>query len=100
MTEDLYNASAWANAFGLAEAPLFARDEAKAQSHRLLLDGGQGSFALSTGPQDLPAETRQSWIWSADVPHHVWLRAEKVAVARWDDDETPSRLLKKSRVRL
>ncbi len=77
---------AWAAAFGLADAPLFKNDSEGTARHRVLLDGGYGTFALSVGPNaDEPIDSRGSWIWSGDIPHHVLVLSDRVMVARWDD---------------
>lgn len=81
---DLDDPSAWATAFGLAEAPLFgAREREHPEKHRVLLDGGNGTFMLSVS--DLPDEREAaSWAWSSDVTHHVGVGPEQVTVLRWD----------------
>lgn len=85
MTIDLENPTEWATAFGLADAPLFAEGEIdRAENHKVLLDGGYGSFALSVGQQE-QANISDSWIWSADIPHHVGVMPDVVTVTRWDD---------------
>lgn len=81
----------WARQFGLATAPLFEHDESDAQgSHSVLLDGASGTFALSVSEEELwrrpdPA----NWVWSSDIPHHVTVTPEKVAVLRWDRPSDP-----------
>ncbi len=74
----------WATAFGLAEAPLFGDGELRhAGGHRVLLDGGMGTFMLSVA--DLPdPPTAASWAWSSDVTHHVGVGPDTVTVLRWD----------------
>jgi len=81
---DLGEPSDWAAAFGLAEAPLFGDGEHRhAQRHRVLLDGGTGTFMLSV--TDLPdPPTAASWAWSSDVTHHVGVGPDIVTVLRWD----------------
>lgn len=82
----------WSQRFGLALAPLFeSHDEAPLPgNHHVLLDGGFGTFALSTSTEDLwryndPA----GWAWSSDIPHHVTVTNAKVAVLRWDLPREP-----------
>lgn len=81
---DLTNASDWGAAFGLAEAPLFGDGEHRnPERHRILLDGGTGTFMLSV--TDLPeASTAASWAWSSDVTHHVGIGPDFITVLRWD----------------
>lgn len=80
----LEDPSDWATAFGLAEAPLFGDGEQRhAGRHRVLLDGGTGTFMLSVA--DLPdPPTAASWAWSSDVTHHVGVGPDIVTVLRWD----------------
>jgi hypothetical protein len=78
----------WADALGLAITPLFARDQAPAGEHYLLLDGVRGSFGMSQIPgQDIDADTR-SWAWSTGVLHHVTATEHNVIIRRWDSSET------------
>ena len=75
----------WARRFGLAVTPLFEQEMATPGSHAVLLDGAPGSFVMSVSDEELwrssgPAD----WIWSSDVPHHVTVTSDKVAVLRWD----------------
>lgn len=76
----------WASRFGLASSPLFGeREPAPAGSHHVLLDGGFGSFALSVGPESIWKErTSADWSWSCNLPHHVTVSDNAVAVVRWD----------------
>lgn len=77
-------AGRWAEAFGLAEAPLFEAGEVSSPSHhRVLLDGGQGSFALSEGDREAYAQAAD-WAWSSNLPHHVGVHYDRVVVTRWD----------------
>lgn len=77
----------WSRRFGLALAPLFEAQDTTAipGDHHVLLDGGFGTFALSTSSEDLwrTGETA-GWAWSSDIPHHVTVTDSKVAVVRWD----------------
>ena len=77
----------WANQFGLALAPLFGTHDVFAEgSHAVLLDGGYGSFALSeTGDKLWRSQNTACWAWSSDLPHHVTVTDEIVAVTRWDN---------------
>ena len=76
----------WADQFGLALAPLFGTREVVADgSHAVLLDGGYGSFAMSETAEDLwRDETTACWAWSSNLPHHVTVTDNVVAVTRWD----------------
>jgi adenine-specific DNA-methyltransferase len=79
-------AAFWSRRFGLASAPLFEIGEAeKPGAHHVLLDGGQGTFALSVSEEELWRTARPAeWIWSSDIPHHVTMTENVVAVLRWD----------------
>lgn len=83
---DLTLSSVWSSAFGLAESPLFGADDAVGDGqHRVMLDGGHGSFALSIGTRDVLDPARvASWMWSSDIPHHVGVETDRVVVSRWD----------------
>ena len=83
-TEEL--SDQWAGRFGLAQVPLFEQGEVGVGGrHHVLLDGGYGSFALSEGEsQAWQAETPAEWSWSSNVPHHVTVTSQEVAVVRWD----------------
>ena len=85
MTLDDITAS-WASRFGLAASPLFGSHEAPpAGSHNVLLDGGTGSFALSVSRERLWKEpVCADWSWSCNLPHHVTIADDEVAVVRWD----------------
>ena len=78
--------TSWASRFGLASWPLFgARELAPDGSHHVLLDGGRGSFALSVSPQQIWKErVCADWSWSCNLPHHVTITDNEVAVVRWD----------------
>ncbi|WP_167498649.1 N-6 DNA methylase [Mesorhizobium sp. M2D.F.Ca.ET.223.01.1.1] len=53
--------------------------------HTLLLDGMHGTFAMSEAEDELwRSSDPANWIWSSDVPHHVTVTTNKVAVLRWD----------------
>ena len=79
-------AQRWASEFGLALAPLFEKGEIEQpDNHAVLLDGGAGSLALSSA--DTPIWCDQStadWAWSSNLPHHVTVTEQTVAVRRWD----------------
>jgi hypothetical protein len=83
---------AWAAAFGLAEVPLFGGAESShPKNHRVLLDGGNGTFMLSVS--DTPdATTAVSWAWSSDVAHHVGVTRDEVTLVRWDQAGPPDAL--------
>ena len=91
---DLSSPSEWADLFGLALTPLFGRNEPEGD-HNVLLDGGYGSFALSVGEQRIWKDrSAADWSWSSNLPHHVTVTPDEVAVVRWDKPEpdifTPS----------
>lgn len=73
----------WCKRFGLALAPLFEQGELEG-THEVLLDGGFGTFALSTSGDMFDPVASSGWIWSSDVPHHVAVDDHKVQVTRWD----------------
>ena len=79
----------WADQFGLALAPLFGIKEVVAEgSHAVLLDGGYGSFAMSeTGEELWRDEKGACWAWSSNLPHHVTVTDNVVAVTRWDSSK-------------
>ncbi len=93
---DLDDPSAWARAFGLADAPVFGDEEhSQAARHRVLLDGGSGTFMLSVA--DLPdASEGASWAWSSDVTHHVGIGSDYVTVLRWDQAGPARRFTRRS----
>ena len=76
----------WAEQFGLALAPLFEGHEVDDKdSHAVLLDGGYGSFAMSETKEELwHGEDTAAWAWSSNLPHHVMVTDDNVAVRRWD----------------
>jgi len=74
---------------GLALASLFRADApADHGSHAVLLDGPLGSFAVSTNVDVSPARA-SSWVWSANLPHHVLIGEDTVHVTRWDKPGAP-----------
>lgn len=76
----------WARTLGLIEAPLFREHETGTGYHSVLLDGGRGSFALSDSKTtDVDIDAAASWIWSANLPHHVVVDGGNVSLSRWDD---------------
>ncbi len=79
-------AQAWARKFGLADVPLFERNEVvRPEDHRVLLDGSFGSFAMSETEDPIWEDPRTvSWAWSCNLPHHVTVGSRVVAVRRWD----------------
>jgi hypothetical protein len=82
----------WSRRFGLALAPLFEGHDAAPLpgDHHVLLDGGFGTFALSTSSEDLwRHDDPAGWAWSSDIPHHVTVTETKVAVLRWDAPREP-----------
>jgi adenine-specific DNA-methyltransferase len=69
---------------GLALASLFRADAPTDRgSHAVLLDGPLGSFAVSTDVEVDPTRA-SSWVWSANLPHHVLIGRDSVHVTRWD----------------
>ena len=76
----------WADQFGLALAPLFEPEEIDVEgSHAVLLDGGYGSFAMSVTDEELWRDHGTAgWAWSSNLPHHVTVTDNIVAVTRWD----------------
>jgi hypothetical protein len=70
---------AWSRQFGLALGPLFETGEVEnPDEHHVLLDGGGGTFALSSSDQELWRDTTvASWVWSGDIPHHVTVTPAK-----------------------
>ena len=93
---DLSSPSYWAARFGLALTPLFGRNEPSPEGdHNVLLDGGYASFALSVSQQRIWKDPNAAdWSWSSNLPHHVTVTDDEVAVVRWDKPEpeifTPS----------
>lgn len=82
----LFTIHRWASALGLAEAPLFGPGEdGDTESHRVLLDGGAASFAVSALNGSGPKSGVRSWVWSSDLTHHVGVAEDRVFVSRWDD---------------
>ena len=91
---DLSSPGDWADLFGLALTPLFGRNGPEGD-HNVLLDSGYGSFALSVGEQRIWKDrSAADWSWSSNLPHHVTVTPDEVAVVRWDKPEpdifTPS----------
>jgi adenine-specific DNA-methyltransferase len=81
----------WSRQFGLATAPLFDGGElAPPGEHTVLLDGGSGTFALSSSEDELWRDAAPAaWVWSSNIPHHVTVTPTKVAVVRWDKPTEP-----------
>lgn len=93
---DLDDPDAWATAFGLAEVPLFgAHENQRPENHRVLLDGGNGTFMLSVSDAPDPT-TAASWAWSSDVVHHVGVTPDQVTLVRWDQAGPPRRFSRRS----
>lgn len=92
----LNDPSAWATAFGLADVPLFGDNESEySDDHRVLLDGGSGTFMLSVSDVPDPAKAA-SWAWSSDVVHHVGVTSDHVTLVRWDQAGPPRRFSRQS----
>lgn len=85
------SASEWAQRFGLAISPLFEQEEVSISgSHSVLLDGAEGTFAMSVSEDELWRTAEPAnWVWSSDIPHHVTITPKKVAVLRWDRPSDP-----------
>ena len=86
-------AQCWSHRFGLVSAPLFESKDMELTGpgdHQVLLNGGNGTFALSVSSEELwRAPDAAGWAWSSDIPHHVTLTDSKVAVVRWDRPGEP-----------
>lgn len=97
-TDDLLDPKFWSKSFGLADTPLFGRFEhAEPEQHWVMLDGGHGTFALSvTAEADFDSAAVASWVWSSDVPHHVAVSRDRVAVTRWDKPREPRKFTLRS----
>lgn len=90
MAADLMNPEVWSSTFGLADSPLFgATDRDRDTAHRVMLDGGHGTFALSVAVDGVKPAAAASWAWSSDIPHHVAVSAQQVTVTRWDQMREP-----------
>jgi adenine-specific DNA-methyltransferase len=89
---------AWSKRFGLAVSPLFEHEEVPdPTSHHVFLDGGQGTFALSTAAEEVWREGHVAdWAWSSDIAHHVTITPSKVAVVKWDRPRDPTVLSRES----
>jgi adenine-specific DNA-methyltransferase len=82
--KDTENTAAdFAEKLGLVEVPWFS--SLHPGRHSVLLDGGRGSFALSTGANWINPDQVASWLWSSDLAHHVRIAEDKITVSRWDD---------------
>lgn len=68
----------WARRLGLARTPLRSVTEDPEGNHHALLDGVDGSFALSF--VELPAATSLDWTWSSQLTNHVHVGLDKVLV--------------------
>ncbi|MGZ5434500.1 MAG: HsdM family class I SAM-dependent methyltransferase [Pyrinomonadaceae bacterium] len=80
----------WAEKLGLVDVPLFS--SLNPSTHSVLLDGGRGSFALSTDVDwRFDADQAANWTWSSDLAHHVWISQDSVTVSRWDDPSAERR---------
>jgi adenine-specific DNA-methyltransferase len=78
----------WSNRLGLQTTPLFGSLEGRDPTveHAVMLDGGNGSFALTVAEEGAPPINR-SLTWSADLPHHVTVAGAGATVTRWDASE-------------
>ncbi|MBM9595077.1 N-6 DNA methylase [Rhodobacteraceae bacterium MCCB 386] len=82
-------ATHWSERFGLATSPFFGGEVCSEDgTHTVMLDGGYGSFALSETEEAIWRDNRTaSWAWSSNLPHHVTVSGDVVAVRRWDRHE-------------
>ncbi|MBA3356014.1 MAG: hypothetical protein H0U18_08765 [Pyrinomonadaceae bacterium] len=88
-------ASDWAEKLGLVDVPLFS--SLHAGRHSVLLDGGRGSFALSTDTSwQFDPDEAASWVWSSDLAHHVRITEEDITISRWDDPSAVRRWSRRS----
>ena len=80
----------WADQFGLALVPLFETEKVATEgTHGVLLDGGYGSFAMSVTNEQLWRDEKPAcWAWSSNLPHHVTVTDNVVAVTRWDNSKS------------
>ncbi|HWK96950.1 MAG TPA: N-6 DNA methylase [Pseudolabrys sp.] len=77
---------------GLARVPLFGSGVVPGLGHHeVLLDGKDGSFAISVSDRAGDWDPR-SWAWSANVPHHISIVGDRVSVSRWDTPEAVMQL--------
>lgn len=85
-------AEKWASSLGLIDVPLFRESEEASENHSVLLDGERGSFALSVCQKpEVDSDAAASWIWSADLPHHIVVDEDHVTLSRWDDPTSTRR---------
>lgn len=85
-------AEKWASSLGLIDVPLFRESEEASENHSVLLDGERGSFALSVCQKpEVDTDAVASWIWSADLPHHIVVDEDHVTLSRWDDPTSTRR---------
>lgn len=90
-------AEKWASSLGLIDAPLFRETAGAVEHHSVLLNGGRGSFALSVSEEsEIDDDIAASWIWSADLPHHVVVDENHVTLSRWDDPTSTRRFSRNS----
>ena len=93
---DILLAEAWAARLGLAFEPMFGETElSAARGHHVLLDGADGSFALSTEP--VLESDALDWTWSAGLRHHVLVQGDQVFV-RHLGREGPARAFERNTV--
>jgi adenine-specific DNA-methyltransferase len=87
----------FAKGLGLIEGPLFSYLQEDYKHHSVLLNGGRGSFALSSqGNNDVNLDEAASWAWSSDLPHHVFVTEQDVILSRWDDPTSTRRFSRSS----
>jgi adenine-specific DNA-methyltransferase len=67
----------WSAELGLASNPLFSPNGID-EEHYALLDGVEGSFALSAGTVERPRGV--DWAWSANLGHYVFVGNDHVSV--------------------
>jgi len=90
-------AAKWAEGLGLIDVPLLSQSDQEYSFHSVLLDGGQESFALSSGSNsNFDINRAANWVWSANLPHHVYVNNDYVTLSRWDDPASTRRFARHS----
>lgn len=72
---------------GLAHGLLLGRERDPGQRHHALLDGVDGSFAMSSGPIDVKRVL--DWTWSSQLPTHVTIDGDVVTARQVAFDTRP-----------
>lgn len=91
----LDTAENWSSRLGLARSPLLGQAHDAHHHHHALLDGVDGSFALSGGAFD--PSTALDWTWSSQLSIHVTLEEEAV-LARQIATSAPALRFKREQV--